>query len=90
MSSDFSASPAKIPIWVDSAGRETKVSFRVTPGLKRSIERGERPDLMQLVPRAVHRVGGFAEACHRFMAACTIPEDRKTDLVRLLADSAAW
>jgi len=61
----------------------------VTPGMRSSIERGEGPDLMQLVPGAVRQVGGFAEACHRFTAASTIPEERKADLIGLLADSAA-
>ena len=84
----FQRFPGENPYLGRFAGKEMKVSFRVTPGMKRSIERGERPDLMQLVPRAVHRAGGFAEACHRFMAACTIPEERKTDLIRLLADIA--
>ena len=85
----FQRFPGENPYLGGFSGRETKVSFRVTPGLKRSIERGERPDLMRLVPQAVRQVGGFAEACHRFAAACTIPEERKTDLVRLLADIAA-
>ena len=71
------------------AGGETKVSFRVTPGLRRSIERGERPDLMRLVPEAAQQAGGFAEACHRFAAACTIPEERTGDLVALLANRAS-
>jgi single-stranded-DNA-specific exonuclease len=85
----FQRFPGENPYLGGFSGRETKVSFRVTPGLKRSIERGERPDLMRLVPESVRRVGGFAEACHRFAAACTIPEERKTDLVRLLSDIAA-
>jgi len=85
----FQRFPGENPYLGRFTGREAKVSFRVTPGLKQSIERGERPDLMQLVPPAAHRVGGFAEGCHRFMAACTIPEDRKMDFVRLLANGAA-
>jgi len=85
----FQHFPGENPYLGEFSGREAKVSFRVTPGLKRSIEKGERPDLMRLVPQAVHQVGGFAEACHRFAAASTIPEDGKTDLVRLLADIAA-
>jgi single-stranded-DNA-specific exonuclease len=85
----FQRFPGENPYLGGFSGRETKVSFRVTPGLKRSIERGERPDLMQLVPGAVQQVGGFAEACHRFAAACTIPEERTADLVGLLADRAA-
>jgi hypothetical protein len=84
----FQRFPGENPYLGEFSGRETKVSFRVTPGLKRSIERGERPDLMRLVPQAVHQVGGFAEACHRFAAACTIPEERKTDLIRFLSDIA--
>ncbi len=85
----FQHFPSENPYLGRFSGRETKVSFRVTPGLKRSIEKGERPDLMRLVPQAVRQVGGFAEACHRFTAACTIPEERKMDLVRLLEDMAA-
>jgi single-stranded-DNA-specific exonuclease len=85
----FQRFPSDNPYLGGFSGRETKVSLRVTPGLKRSIETGERPDLMRLVPRAVRQVGGFAEACHRFTAASTIPEERKMDLVRLLADTAA-
>jgi single-stranded-DNA-specific exonuclease len=84
----FQHFPGENPYLGRFPGREAKVSFRVTPGLKRSIERGERPDLMRLVPEAVQQVGGFAEACHRFAAACTIPEDRIPDLVGLLADRA--
>ncbi|MBU0653235.1 MAG: hypothetical protein KKG96_10190 [Proteobacteria bacterium] len=81
----FQRFPGENPYLGGFSGRETKVSFRVTPGLKRSIEKGEKPDLMRLVPQAVHQVGGFAEACHRFAAASTIPEEQKMDLVRLLA-----
>ena len=47
----FQRFPGENPYLGGFSGRETKVSFRVTPGLKRSIERGERPDLMRLVPR---------------------------------------
>lgn len=82
----FQHFPRENPYLKGFAGEETKVSFRVTPGLKRSIERGERPDLMRLVPGVVQQVGGFAEACHRFAAACTIPEERMADLVILLAN----
>lgn len=81
----FQRFPGENPYLGGFSGREAKVSFRVTPGLRSAIERGERPDLMQLVPEAVRRVGGFAEACHRFSAAATIPEERKTDLIRRLS-----
>ena len=84
----FQRFPRENPYLGPFPGGETKVSFRVTPGMKRAIERGERPDLMRLVPESVRKVGGFAEACHRFTAASTIPEDRKADLVRFLAEAA--
>ncbi len=85
----FQRFPGENPYLGGFAGKETKASFRVTPGLRHSIERGERPDLMRLVPGAVRQVGGFAEACHRFAAGCTIPEERRGELVALLADFAA-
>lgn len=81
----FQRFPDANPYLGGFAGREAKVSFRVTPALRGAIERGERPDLMRLVPGAVRQVGGFAEACHRFMAAATIPEARTGELVALLA-----
>jgi len=85
----FQRFPGENPYLGGFVGRETKVSFRVTPGLRRSIERDERPDLMRLVPRAARDVGGFADACHRFAAACTIPEGRIEDFVALLAGIAS-
>jgi single-stranded-DNA-specific exonuclease len=85
----FQRFPEENPYLGRFSGRETKVSFRVTPALRRRIETGEKPDLMRLVPEAVRRVGGFAEGCHRYSAASTIPEERKADFVRLLAEGAA-
>lgn len=76
------------PYLEGSVKGEVKASLRVTPALRLSIERGDRPDLMELVPGAARQVGGFAEGCHRFTAACTIPEQRAEDFVRLLADHA--
>ena len=85
----FQSFPQENPYLGRFAGGEAKVSFRVTPGLKSAIGRGERPDLMRLLPGPVQKVGGFAEACHRFSAACTIPEERAADLVAILAERAA-
>jgi hypothetical protein len=86
----FQRFPEENPYLGRFPGQETKVSFRVTPALRRRIESGEKPDLMRLVPDAVRRVGGFAEACHRYSAASTIPEECKEELVRLLAEGATW
>jgi hypothetical protein len=85
----FQRFPCENPYLGRIQSGETKVSLRVTPGLRRSIEKGSKPDFMELVPAAVRQVGGFAEACHRFAAASTIPEERVRDLVRLLAERAA-
>ena len=85
----FQRFPCENPYLGRIPGGEAKVSLRVTPGLRRSIEKGFKPDFMELVPGAVRQVGGFAEACHRFAAASTIPEERVRDLVRLLAQRAA-
>ena len=85
----FQRFPEENPYLGRFPGRETKASFRVTTALRRRIESGEKPDLMALVPDAVRRVGGFAEACHRYSAACTIPEERKAELVGLLAAETA-
>ena len=84
----FQSFPRDNPYLGSYDGRETKVSFRVTPALRKRIELGEKPDLMALVPEAAARVGGFAEACHRFSAACTIPEDRIPEFIRIFARGA--
>lgn len=85
----FQRFPEENPYLGPFPEREVKVSFRVTPELRRRIEAGEKPDLMKLVPDAVRRVGGFAEACHRYSAASTIPAERKADLLELLAGATA-
>ena len=64
---------------------DTKVSMRVSPQLHRDIEKGSRPDLTQILPRAAERAEGFADACHRYSAACTIPKKNKLSLIRSLA-----
>ena len=84
----FQDFPTENPYLGPFPGREAKVSFRVTAGLRAAIEGGESPDLMRLVPGAVRQVGGFAEACHRFSAACTIPGGRGPELIALLAEQA--
>ena len=64
---------------------DTKVSMRVPPQLHREIEKGSRPDLTQILPAAAERAEGFADACHRYSAACSIPKKNKLRLIRSLA-----
>jgi single-stranded-DNA-specific exonuclease len=76
--------PEKLPKLGTFAWKDTKVSLRVPPDLRREIEKGEKPNLAELLPPAAERAGGFAEGCHRFSAACTIPKERREDLLRAL------
>jgi single-stranded-DNA-specific exonuclease len=63
---------------------DTKVSMRLSPELHRDIEKGLRPDLTQTLPPAAERAGGFADACHRYSAASTIPKKNRLTLIRSL------
>ena len=65
---------------------DIKVSMRVPLQLHREIERGSKPDLARILPAAAARAGGFADACHRYSAACTLPEKNKSRLVRSLGE----
>jgi single-stranded-DNA-specific exonuclease len=77
-----------IPNEIPSLGRfewkETKASMRVPAALHREIEKGLKPDLTEILPKAAEEVGGFAEGCHRYAAACTIPKNKKMALIRSL------
>ncbi len=62
-----------------------KVSMRVPPALRHAIEKGERPDLTEILPQASEEAGGFAEGCHRYIASCIIHRERKKELIRALS-----
>lgn len=71
--------------------REAKASMRVPPGLLQRMEMGLRPDLTEILPPSAREVGGFAEGCHRYSAACTIPRERKRELIlSLLSQIQKW
>jgi single-stranded-DNA-specific exonuclease len=76
--------PEVFPILGKFEGKDTKVSLRIPPDLRKEVEKGKRPDLTALVPRAAEKVGGFAEGCHRFAAACTIPKNKKRAFIKAL------
>jgi len=65
--------------------REVKASMRVPPALLHGVEKGLKPDLTEILPPAAREVGGFAEGCHRYSAACTIPWEKKKDLILSLS-----
>ncbi len=81
----FQDLPGENPYLGQIGWDDTKVSMRVPTKLQREIEAGSSPDLTQVLPRAAEKAEGFADACHRYSAACTIPKSKKSTLIRLLA-----
>ena len=66
--------------------QETKVSMRVPPVLYQEIEKGFKPDLTKILPIAAEKAEGFADACHRYSAACTLPKKNKLKLIQFLRE----
>ena len=81
----FQNFPKENPYFGTFHEEEAKVSMRVPLALHRAIEKGLRPDLTEILPKASEEVGGFAEGCHRYAAACTIPQNKKMDLIHSLS-----
>jgi single-stranded-DNA-specific exonuclease len=80
----FQDFPSENPYLGRFLGEETKVSMRVPPRLLRTIEEGYKPNLSEILPKAAEEVKGFAEGCHRYTAACTIPKKNKRQLIQSL------
>jgi single-stranded-DNA-specific exonuclease len=80
----FQDFPSENPYVGKFHGEETKVSMRVPPLLLRAIEQGGKPNLSEILPKAAEEVEGFAEGCHRYTAACTIPKKKKRSLIQSL------
>ncbi len=83
----FQRLPAEQPGLGPVGGELTKVSARVSPGLRTRIEAGQAPDLMTLVPRAIQAVGGTADGCHRYSAAAVIARGREQAFVAASLDA---
>ena len=81
----FQNIPEENPYFGRIHQQEAKVSMRVTPGLRRAMEKGLKPHLTDILPGAAQEVGGFAEGCHRYAAACIIHQEKKKDLIRSLS-----
>jgi hypothetical protein len=67
----------------------TKVSARVHPKLKESIQRDRLPDFMTLIPQATARVQGTADGCHRFKAASLIEQGQEAEFLQALEEVLA-
>jgi single-stranded-DNA-specific exonuclease len=80
----FQDFPEEIPLLGRFEAEDTKVSMRVPPALREEIEKGEKPNLAEILPRAANDAGGFAEGVHRFAATCTVPRSKKKDLIHAL------
>lgn len=81
----FQDLPRDTPLLGKFEGEDTKVSMRVPPTLHEDIVKGNKPNLAEILPRAAKEAGGFAEGCHRFAAAGTVPKNNKSALIRSLA-----
>ncbi len=81
----FQNFPEEIPLLGKLAPGDTKVSMRVPPPLRREMEERRKPYLTEILPVAAQEAGGLAEGCHRFAAACIIPQKNKMVLIRSLA-----
>ena len=62
----------------------TKISARVHPDLKESIQQGQLPDFMTLIPQATALVAGTADGCHRFTAASLIRQGQEAEFIQAL------
>lgn len=80
----FQDFPREFPFLGAFEAEETKVSLRVPPGIRAAIAKGEKPHLAEIVPPAASEVGGHAEGCHRFAAACTIPRKNRVAFLQAL------
>ncbi len=56
----------------------TKISARVHPALKTTIQEGTGPDFMTLIPEATDRVAGVADGCHLEEALADAGRGRKS------------
>jgi len=62
----------------------TKISGRVPPELRRSIQEEHLPDFMTLFPEATLLVEGTADGCHRFAAASLVQRGREASFMEAL------
>ena len=62
----------------------TKISARVHPKLKESIQQKRRADFMTLIPQATALVKGTADGCHRFAAAALIKRGQEEEFIGAL------
>ncbi len=81
----FQDFPREIPLLGKFAKEDTKVSMRIPLALREDIEKRKKPYLTEILPAAAQEAGGLAEGCHRFAAACIIPQKNKMALIRSLA-----
>ncbi len=85
----FQHLPVEMP-GIGTLGRSlTKISARVHPELRNTIQQGNLPDFMTLIPQASLLVQGTADGCHRFTAASLIEQGREADFIQALEEVLA-
>ena len=82
----FQDVPKENPYLGEFEWEETKASMRVPSDVHQAIEKGLSPPLSEIVPIASRQAGGISDACHRYSAACTIGKNKKSVLIRSLAN----
>lgn len=80
----FQHLPAEMPGIGTLKQALTKISARVAPELKNSIQAGDLPDFMTLIPQATDLVSGTADGCHRFTAASIIRQGQEKEFIESL------
>jgi hypothetical protein len=80
----FQHLPAEMPGLGFIQGSLTKISARVPPNLRASIQQGRLPDFLTLIPLATEQVQGTADGCHRFAAASLIAQGREAEFLQAL------
>jgi hypothetical protein len=77
----FQAIPGDIPGFGFLETGQTKVSMRCPKNLAREISVKKTAGIDELLPRAAHVFGGFADACHQSAGAAVIEKGREEALI---------
>lgn len=80
----FQKIPDHIPGLANIKFDQYKVSLRLPSGLKARLFSQPECGLDQLLPEAIHRLGGFVDACHPHAAAATVQIGQEQELIDIL------
>lgn len=82
-----------IPDYVPGLGAinfdATKVSMRMPSSLAQRMFAGQMPTLLDFLPAATQRLGGFVDGCHSYSAATTVAKGSEGQLVTAMEEILA-